>query len=183
MGRAGIIVLPDELLGQLHLAESSNSFDNWSKLFDYVAASQWGQSRTTTIGTTKALTSATIYQRVMDFGLADKLKTPKGKKGRQKGEVVQRSIEQKTPNLSLGKLLRQKADKWYFNGTWGDDPKVATIKKKRYIRYIERLEGGSCKSAIALKCLDCCGGSFAEVRRCDITDCELYSLSPLTKKT
>lgn len=183
MGRAGILVTPDELLEQLLHAESTKQFDNWSKLFESVAQSEWGQTRITTSGGVKALTSATIYQRVIDFGLADKLKTPKGKKGRQKGEVVVRSTEQKSTNLSLGKVLRKKADTWYFAGIWGDDTKVANIKKKRYLRYIDRLEGGSCKAAIALKCLDCCNGSFSEVRQCGMDDCELYSLSPLTRKS
>lgn len=183
MGRAGILVTPDELIEQLQLAEQNNTFENWSKLFESVAQSEWGRTRITTSGNVKALSSATIYQRVIDFGLADKLKTPKGKKGRQKGEVVQRSTEQKTPNVTLGKILRIKCDRWYFSGIWGDDAKVASIKKKRYLRYIDRLEGGSCKAAIALKCLDCCNGSFSEVRQCGIDDCELYSLSPLTKKS
>lgn len=29
--------------------------------------------------------------------------------------------------------------------------------------------------AIREKCLDCCGGQYAEVRRCHITDCALWS--------
>jgi hypothetical protein len=37
-----------------------------------------------------------------------------------------------------------------------------------------RAANGSRAAAIRLKCLDCCCGSAAEVRRCHLTDCALH---------
>lgn len=40
--------------------------------------------------------------------------------------------------------------------------------------------------AIRAKCVDCCCGSYAEVRKCTCTDCELYAFrmgnNPFRKK-
>lgn len=36
------------------------------------------------------------------------------------------------------------------------------------------MERVSRSKAIRLKCIDCCGGNMAEVRKCDITTCPLW---------
>lgn len=44
---------------------------------------------------------------------------------------------------------------------------------------VERVKAGKSRAgAIKLKCLDCCCGSRAEVRRCQIKDCPLFEYRP-----
>lgn len=41
-------------------------------------------------------------------------------------------------------------------------------------KMLTRAKSGSRAAAIRLKCIDCCCGSAAEVRRCALTDCTLH---------
>lgn len=181
MGRAAILVSREELKKQLDLAESSRVFKNWSELFDHVAKSEWGQSRINSSGRLASLTPATIYSRVIQFELDKELKTTRGKRGKEKGEgVPRRTLTADDSPLILS--LKNQCSRYYYSGVWGDKLTVADIKRKRFNKYVERLKRGSLKAAIALKCIDCCNGSFSEVRNCELTDCALYELSPLTGK-
>ena len=181
MGRAAILVTKDELKQQLDFAESAQSFKNWSELFNFVANSEWGQSRVNSVGNKAPLTIATINSRVVFWGLGNSLKTPKGKRGREKGEVVVRRREMDISSPTIKSLIRQ-CDRYYYSGIWGNNTTIANVKRKRFLQYIERLKRGHLKAAIALKCIDCCNGSFSEVRNCELNDCALYELSPLTRK-
>jgi len=180
MPRPSIVITAEELQKQLQEAESARTFKNWSALFEYVANTVWGKTRINSLGKPQPLTAAVIYQRVMQFKLTDVIQTGKGKKGQKEGKP--RPPARQDLHERAGKYQKKFCDDYYYSGAWGISTDSARVKQKRMLKYIERLEQGSLKAGIALKCIDCCNGSFFEVQNCRMFDCALYSISPLTKK-
>lgn len=104
-------------------------------------------------------------------------KTQPGKKGRPAG--VPLSEEQKAA-MQAGRGKRGKrADKF------ASQPEVMEgfdeLKKRtesRFLPIVDRLTAGSMKAAVALMCIECGGGSTAEVRKCVVNSCPLYAFRP-----
>lgn len=178
MGRASILVDKDELLQQIQEAEAIKLFSNWSSLFDYVANTTWGKTRTNSIGKPSPLNAAVVYNRVKEFNLFPFISTQKGTNGVNKGE---RPVRNNELHKRVALYQRKECEAYSKSGMWGGK-EASLIKKKRMDKYIDKLEAGSLKAGIALKCIDCCAGDIDEVRQCTLVDCPLYSISPLTRK-
>ena len=148
MGRKAIIIDKNKMQECIRALETNEKFTGHSTLFARVAAS-FGVS------------PAFIVQKVKLWGLV--ITTSKGKRGRSDihksaphtGRRTKRSIQ-----VSYQQAVRQE-----FAGAGLD----------------KRVEGacaGSLKSAIALKCFDCCAGERDEVRHCEIVACPLWAYRP-----
>jgi hypothetical protein len=57
-------------------------------------------------------------------------------------------------------------------------PLLRRVVPVRHHRLVDRVEAGSVRAAIDLKCLDCSDYQIAEVRHCTVTACPLYGVRP-----
>ena len=57
-------------------------------------------------------------------------------------------------------------------------PLLRRVVPVRHHRLVDRVEAGSLRAAIDLKCLDCSDYQIAEVRHCTVTACPLHSVRP-----
>jgi hypothetical protein len=152
-GRKAIPV--DKILFQKIVTDLENRFGfaNRSKLWSAVASTGWAKS----IGLSPQV--AMLKAQVLNLTL----KTPVGQRGRRKGDDF--------PAVANRQRKRR-----------GIPPEQVTVLKKIYdsslCSKIDRAARGSMKAAIALKCIDCCGGQKKEVALCEVTDCVLWNFRP-----
>lgn len=162
MGRASITIDKQVLQDIITSCESNKEYKNQTELFIDVA-----MVYATRINK-ESISPAWIYQRVQDLAL--NLKTPKGRIGRVKG---QGPAGTRTPRSEK----------------FAADPKalasLGTLKREilreqggKYLPVFKRLENGSLKAAIALKCLDCSSYQQNEIRHCACTSCPLFLVRP-----
>jgi hypothetical protein len=57
-------------------------------------------------------------------------------------------------------------------------PLLRRVVPVRHHRLVDRVEAGSLRAAIDLKCLDCSDYQIAEVRHCTVTACPLHGVRP-----
>jgi hypothetical protein len=57
-------------------------------------------------------------------------------------------------------------------------PSLRRVVPVRHHRLVDRVEAGSLRAAIDLKCLDCSDYQIAEVRHCTVTACPLHGVRP-----
>jgi hypothetical protein len=162
MGRASITIDKDVLQETIISCESKKEYKNQGELFNDVAIAY-------AIRVNKDKISPTwVYQRVQELSL--NLKTPKGRIGRVAG---QGPTGTRTPRSEK----------------FAADPKalasLGTLKGEilreqggKYLPVFKRLENGSLKAAIALKCLDCSSYQQNEIRHCACTSCPLFLVRP-----
>jgi hypothetical protein len=151
-GRKAIPVNAQELQSTVSNLESQTMFPNRSALWAAVAASDWAKS----IG----LSSQVAMLKAQAFGTV--INTAKGKRGREKGQGPANTSKPKGRRripLDVVPLLK----KVYHPSLHGK---------------VDRAAAGSLKAAIALKCIDCCGGIKSEVRECQIQECVLWAFRP-----
>lgn len=123
------------------------------------------------------ITFSVVGLRIKEFGLEDKLKTKKGKRGRAKGT-----------NFSGG-TRQARGDKFREDKSLQDA--FSLLKRntpERFHSTVDKLVEGSMAAAVKLKCIDCSGGDAClsddtrsitkEIRECPIKDCSLYAFRP-----
>lgn len=172
MGRPMIQVDQNSLTTIINRCEANKTYRNHSELFKDVASLYNDQHKTT-------LTPAIIYLRVNEWGIV--LKTEKGKKGRQKGDGPAISLDQRAAR-------QPRSDKFAASKVAQQSLGLlrAEVKREqngRFLPLVKRLEGGSMKAAVALKCLDCCAGSVVDIKHCPCTSCPLYLFRPYQHKS
>lgn len=149
MGRASLVIDKAELEREISNAESAKTFENQSRLFEYICGTDWAKGIKDSLGRPKLPSPVNIYQRVKEFGIT--LKTQAGKKG---GGL---------------KGPRTKGERFK-----GDKSLLIKSVPAEYKPLAEKVVSGSMKAAIKLKCLECCCYQMTEVRKCTMTDCALY---------
>lgn len=144
---------------EIELAEASQTFPNQTALFEYIAGTQWGKT-----AYKKPLTAAVLYLRYKQEALI--IKTPKGKRGRASGTVVNRTARK---------------DKLAANPKFKENIKLLKRDNPTAIKTIDRLAGGSLKAAIRVNCLNCSGGDKKLAQTCAVINCAMYLFNPFLK--
>ena len=156
-GRKKLELNKGELQQIITKLEQAQTFANLSELFLAVENTEWAKSMEP-----RPLKAPVVYQRVKELGIV--CQTVPGKRG----------------NPNLGKLnasgevvvKRSRAEK--LTGFTKSFAQMRDEVPKEYIPLINRAQAGSIKSAIRLKCSECCGFVKSEVRKCHISACALY---------
>jgi hypothetical protein len=149
MGRASLIIDKDRLKEEIYKAEAAQTFENQSRLFEFICQTDWAKSIKDSLGRPKEVSPANIYQRVMEFKI--ELKTGKGKKGGGIKSGIRKPRRRGTNELSL-----------------------LQSTPEPYKGLAAKVTAGSMRAAIRLKCLECCCHQPKEVRACQITSCPLW---------
>lgn len=162
MGRPSININKQTLTEIIQQCEKSQTYKNHSQLFKDVA-----QKYATLMKT--PITPALIYLRVNEWEIP--VTTPKGRKGRQKGEAIPSGVrkargtkfaESDIARQSLA-LLKQE---------------VKSEQNGRFLPIYNKLQNGSMQAAIKLKCLDCTNYQTEEIKHCPCTSCSLFLFRP-----
>lgn len=90
--------------------------------------------------------------------------TQPGKKGRQKGSKI-----------TIGKKVSRSEKMKSFSESF---KKMRKHTPGRFAKVLNKVEGGSLKSALKLKCLDCSNYEPKEIKNCRVTSCALYPYRP-----
>ena len=174
MPRPTIQINKDSFTAIIADLETKKTYRNHSELFKDVSSVYNDKHQQDGI----TLTPAIVYLRVKEWAVA--LKTQKGKKGRQKGEQLNTAGVTSVVRLPRGEkfassdLARQSIGKLR--------QEVKREQKGRFLPLVNRLEKGSMKAAVALKCIDCCAGSTTDIKHCPCTSCSLYLFRPYQDK-
>jgi hypothetical protein len=112
---------------------------------------------------------AWVYQVVERLNI--EVKTPKGKKGRQKGTKVASGVK-----VSRGvKFERSPIIK---HSLLQIEAVIKQEQKGRFMPIFERMKAGSMKAAVTLKCLDCSSFQTLEIKHCPCENCPLHPFRP-----
>lgn len=133
--------------------EEKQSFSSRSALWAAVADTKYAKS----VG----LTAQTAMLRAEKWGIA--LKTPKGQRGRTKGQ-----------GFPAGATPGRKSKRMPL-------PLVETLRAAmpaELSAVVDKAAKGSLRAAVKLLCIDCSGGSKKEVSLCEITTCPLWWFRP-----
>lgn len=157
MGRSPLIVKKDELQKVINDLEASRQFRNQQELFLAVQESDWGKNVRNANYRVKGIKAPVVYNKIREFDIV--LKTPKGKKGRTVGQVVNRTnrSEKMAKNPEIQRALKQLRDDV---DTLGDN-------KERLNGVIDKIEGGSIVHAVRLKCMECRGYEGTDYKQCN----------------
>jgi hypothetical protein len=157
-GRKPIAVSSMELqdvLNELERAQPDGQFPNRSALWAALEQTNWAKTRSP-----RPLTGQVAMIIAKQNNLI--LETPLGKRGREKG-----CGPVGNPGARRRKVMP-------------NDARIALtlVTPKALHGKVNRAANGSLKAAVALKCLDCSGGSKKEVALCAIKECSLWSFRP-----
>lgn len=89
MPRVEVNIPKNELSQAIQAAETEHGiFSNWSALFQHICDTPWGRHGCRDAwNTTRSLSTALIYNRVVQYGLESIIKTPKGRQGKGNNAV------------------------------------------------------------------------------------------------
>lgn len=145
-----------KVIEELEAAQPDGIFPNRSALWDAVANHSYAKE----IG----LSGQTAMLRCKNHGYNPK--TPVAPRGRQKGcGAVVRTNKGKRKRMPLDVVPQLKKE-------------LPESTHKR----IDRAAAGSLKAAVALKCIDCSGGSKKEAAHCLIRSCPLWGFRPFQQR-
>jgi len=144
------------MIEDLEAAQPNGVFANRSALWNAVADSDYAKE----IG----LSSQVAMLRCKAYGYEPK--TPVGERGRKPGQGMPANAKPQGGKRSRKKRIPLDV--------------VDTLKRQLPSMHskIDRAAAGSLKAAVALKCVDCSGGSKKEVALCNIRDCPLWGFRP-----
>ena len=157
-GRKAIAVNAVDLQNTItNIETGSNPPSSRQKLWEAVASTDWA----------KGLTLSSQVAMLKAKALGCIIATPLGKKGNPGG--LKKTRTGGTPRKGIPATIAAE---------------LKRIHGEKYSGTVDRASKGSLKSAIKLKCLDCCGFQKSEVALCTITACPLWSFrfvkNPLT---
>lgn len=175
MGRAGLVIDRKELAETLTELEANAKFSNRSQLYDAVTNTLWAEGIKDTLGRSKKLSVANVYQYVTKFGLDKNLVTPQGKRGNP-NIGAKLTPEQREKRISqrpgfLKTINRLKADIFTHFGQMPDSK----------LRLLEKAAKGNVRASVKLKCLECCCWQASEAAKCTVYGCPLYLINPYLK--
>lgn len=166
MGRARLLINKEELTSIIEQAEQERSFENQSKLFEYVSKLPWAQNIKDSAGKVRSLNAANIASRVTEFGI--QLKTAKGKMGRAKGS---KNRSEESPTGEIPTAFAQQ---------------LVTLKKEfpSHVDLISKMADSNKRVALLaatkVMCIHC-SGTLALAKTCNVKSCPLYYISPIEK--
>ncbi len=166
MSRKSITLNNDLLKSIIEQCETTKQYKNQSELFNDVAK-EYGKH----IGQTPS--GAWVFTKIQSLGLV--IQTQKGRIGRQKGETV--TTERKSRGDKIARNPEALAALKSLKG------EVLAEKNGKFLPIFKRVENGSLKSAVVLKCLDCTAYQPNEVRHCPCTNCPLFVFRPYQQKS
>lgn len=169
MGRASILIDKVELTNQINSAESTNTFDNLFSLCSHICNSDWAKTLKNSSGRSITLTPSVVYQRINQFSIPTITKP--GKRGRIKGQIVGH-VNRKT-----------RATKFAENKDISES--IAILRKNvpsQYQHLVDKIEKGSGKACIRVKCLDCVNYTASLISDESCKSCPLYPLIYKKKK-
>lgn len=163
MAKTKLEINKNELQKLVTELEAKQVFANPSHLWKAVEASDWAKGLQP-----RPLTASVAYARAKELGII--FKTIPGKKGggnpnlgsAPRGPRVPRSQKMKKFSKTFS-LMRKEVPEQY-----------------QYL--IEKVEKGSMKAALKMKCLDCSAWDMSEVRNCVCTGCPLFPYRPGANK-
>jgi hypothetical protein len=144
--------------------EAKQTFANPSHLWKAVEDSAWAKQQQP-----RALTASVAFARAKELGIVSV--TPPGKKGRG-------------GNPNLGNYVRgPRIPRSQKMKAFGESFTIMREEvPEQYQGLIDKIEKGSIKAAIKLKCLDCSAWDMKEVRGCVCPGCSLYPFRPGANK-
>ena len=160
----------DQFREQVDALEAGSTFPSRQALWRALAQTPWAQER--------GLTERALETRAHRLGVA--VRTPKGRGHRFKpgaaeprsqtglGQAGHGSFPESAECGAVGKAAPQRLSL----------PLLRQVVPTRHRRLVDKVEDGSLRAAIDLKCLDCSDYQVAEVRHCTVTGCPLYSVRP-----
>lgn len=160
-GRKPIDVSPKEFQDEVSKLELCNSFTNRSELWKALEETFFAKSTRP-----RPLLRATAHQLAKKFQTV--IKTPVGKRGREKGSKVPEGFggghrKARTINLEVLNALSS----------------VTPPEQRSVIgKLLEKAAKGNAKACIKLKCLDCTNWQKLEIKNCDIKECSLHNIRP-----
>jgi hypothetical protein len=157
MGRTKVEVNVGELSHAIQTAEANGPFSTRQELAIAIADSEWAKKNN--------ITTSVVISRIAEFGLTPK--TPKGKRGRQSGQVLSQDHKDK---LLAGRGKKKVDEKWI--------KEMRRVTPTAYFPIIDKIESGSLKSQLKLMCLFCTNFNKSEVKNCTINSCPLYAGRP-----
>ena len=156
-GRPKTVVSKDVLLNILHDIEKNGPLANrsllWQAFDSHIDAIFHG------------ITGSIARSRMEQWRIEPL--TPKGRRGRQKGVVIntgkrtsrKQKFESSPKAMKAFQNLRKNTD-------------------KEHLVIVDAIQNGSLKAAVKLHCIQCSGGSKSEVKQCGITSCPLWNFRP-----
>lgn len=151
----------DELQKVINELEKDRDFANLTELFTAVANSEWGRRN--------KITAGVVYLRVKEFNL--KLKTQPGKRGAGNPHLA--TLKRSGPRTKKSEKFAKHPEVFQ---------RLINAYPDSYHNLIGRLQKGSSKAAITLKCLDCCNLNKNEIKWCTIKECALWLIRPYQPK-
>lgn len=173
MARTKVVIDEALLRRVIKETEEAKHYTARSALFNDVS-SAYNQRIT---GSMKPLNGQLVYLRVRELGI--ELKTPVGKRGRAAGFV---NTGVRVPRAD--KLAGSKDAKATFSAI-RDELKLQYedgSSAKRFLPLVDKMESGSLKAAIKMKCLSCANYDPQEVKACQIILCPLLPFRPYKTK-
>lgn len=163
MAKTKLEINKDEFQKVVTDLENAQTFDNPSKLWKAVEATDWAKNLKP-----RALTAAVAYARAKELGI--NIKTQPGKRGNPGGLVGG------APRVRVPRSTKMKAFAASF-------VRMRKSTPERFRPLVDKLEkSGSLKACIKLKCLECSNWQPGEVKECVITDCPLFPIRPFQGK-
>lgn len=154
-GRKPIQLDAVEFQNVLAELEKNNSFPNRSELWKAVEATEWAKTRTP-----RPLTAQVAMMKSEEMKLI--VNTPKGKRGRSKGDGAPKNAGRKKKVFSLPMLQSG----------------VPVEERKNLEKTLNRAASGSLKARVKLMCLDCTNWQKSEVAECSIRTCPMWDVRP-----
>jgi hypothetical protein len=161
MAKKKLLIDKDVFQRVVEQLESANTFPNPSSLWKAVENTEWAKGQVP-----RPLTAAVAYMRAKEFGIV--CATKPGKRG---GTMTEARIAK----LHTGGRRPRSEKMKSFTPTFAE---MRATYPVTLLPLIERMEKGSLKAAVTLKCLECCGFIRAEARNCACPGCSLYPFRP-----
>ena len=159
--------------------ENRETFANRSKLFEAVVA-DYNKLKADNL---KAITPPIVYLRTNEWEV--ELKTPKGKRGRQKGAPVPEGFGGKGKRSRKEKFAKKPWIHQNYEAIRKELRFLAAADSKdekllRFLPVVDRAEAGSITAMVKLNCLHCCCWQTTEIKHCNSV-CAFLPVRPYQK--
>jgi hypothetical protein len=157
MARPSIAVDQVRLALAVSTCEAAGNYTTRQQLWQDVALAYGGVS------------PAWVYLKVEELNIP--VKTPKGKKGRQKGQAINTGVK-----IGRGAKFAKKPE---IKAAFKELEKIVKQEQKgRFLPIFNKMVAGSMKAAVKLNCLECSNFQTAEIKYCPCVACPMYAFRP-----
>lgn len=173
MARTATVVDRTRLVQAIEKAEAGGVFSTRNELYD-AAAKLYGDEK---------VSPSVVYLRIKEWGLV--CKTPIGKRGRKDLGAIKGAPRNRVPRAQKFKAPAKRAAIAALRHAVSGPIRYqdgSTNDTSKYLPVVNRVEAGSMKAAIKLKCLDCCAYDKEEIKHCACSSCPLFLFRPFQGK-